>query len=219
MSAIAELVSVPLFIAGVVFALAGLIVVFLGLARLLQRRPFGFVIRALFGTALALAGLLAIALVLGVHGYSALTQEVVAARITVTPRGEQRFDAHVRFAGGREARYSLAGDEIYVDAHILKWTPAANLLGLHTAYELDRIAGRYRRIEEERSALRTVHALGTARPVDLFELRRRHAWLAPLFDAEYGSATFVPADQPAELELRVSTSGLLIREASQAPRG
>ena len=78
--------------------------------------------------------------------------------------------------------------------------------------KLGRIAGRYRNIEQERSALRTVYPLGAERPVDLFELRRRHAWLAPLFDAEYGSATFVPADHPAELELRVSTSGLLIRE-------
>jgi len=215
MSPLETLASTPLFVMGVVFALAGLIVVLLGFVRLFQRRPFGFVIRLLFGSTLALSGLLAVALVLGVHGYQALTQEVVAARITVTPRGEQRFDAHIRFAGGREARYALAGDEIYVDAHILKWTPAANLLGLHTAYELDRIAGRYRRIEDERSALRTVHALGAERPVDLFELRRRHAWLAPLFDAGYGSATFVPADHPAELEVRVSTTGLLIRELSR----
>jgi len=119
----------------------------------------------------------------------------------------------VRLAGGREARFVLAGDEIYVDAHILKWTPAANLLGLHTVYELDRIAGRYRAIEQERAATRTVYALGAAQPIDLFELRRRHAWLAPLFDAEYGSATFVPVNDAVELELRVSTSGLLIREA------
>jgi len=215
MNGIDQYLSVPLFVAGVVFGLAGLIVVLLGFVRLFQRRPFGFLIRLLFGSTIALAGLLAVALVLGVHGYRALTQEVVAARITVTPRGDQRFDAHVRFAGGGEARYALAGDEIYVDAHILKWTPAANLLGLHTAYELDRIAGRYRKIEQERGALRTVYPLGAERRVDLFELRRRHAWLAPLFDAEYGSATFVPADRPAELEVRVSTSGLLIRETSR----
>lgn len=219
MNALAQYASAPLFVAGVVFALAGLIVVFLGFARLLERRPFGFAIRALLGTTLALAGVLAIGLVLGVQGYVALTREVVAMRITVSPRGEQRFDAHLRFADGRQASYALAGDEIYVDAHILKWTPAANLLGLHTAYELDRIAGRYRKIDDERSAPRTVHALGSTRPVDLFELRRRYAWLAPLFDAEYGSATFVPADRPAVLEVRVSTSGLLIREATQTPRG
>lgn len=219
MSAFAEYASVPLFVGGIVFALAGLIFVVLGFGRLLQRRPVGFALRLLFGTALGLAGLLAIALVLGVQGYTALTQEVIAARITVTPRGEQRFDARLRFADGRTLSYALAGDEIYVDAHILKWTPTANLLGLHTAYALDRIAGRYRKIEDERSALRTVHALGAARPVDLVALRQRHAWLAPLFDAEYGSATFVPADRPAELELRVSTSGLLIRETARAPQG
>jgi hypothetical protein len=33
-------------------------------------------------------------------------------------------------------------------------------------------------------------------------------------DAQYGSATFVPADRPVELELRVSTSGLLMREVA-----
>jgi hypothetical protein len=207
------LAAAPLFIAGVVLGLGGLAFVVLAFARLFQRRPLGFAIRLLFGTAVALAGALAVALVLGVQGYSALTREVVAARISVTPSGAQRFDARVRFADGREARFVLAGDEIYVDAHILKWTPAANLLGLHTAYALDRIAGRYRAIEQERGATRTVYALGAAQPIDLFEMRRRYAWLAPLFDAEYGSATFVPVNAAVELEVRVSTSGLLIREA------
>jgi hypothetical protein len=218
MTSIGELASVPLFIAGVVLGLGGLLVVLLGFARLLRRRPFGFLIRLLFGSALALAGALAVVIVLGIQGYHALTREVVAARITVTPTGEQRFDAQLRFADGRTARFVLAGDEIYVDAHILKWTPAANVIGLHTAYELDRIAGRYRAIEQARGATRTIFALGSARPIDLFDLRRRYAWLAPLFDAEYGSATFVPVNRPAEFELRVSTSGLLIREVAQTPR-
>jgi hypothetical protein len=58
-----------------------------------------------------------------------------------------------------------------------------------------------------------VQALGRQRLVDLFGLRQRHAFLEPLLDAEYGSATFVAVTRPAELELRVSTTGLLIREA------
>src|SRR6266853_746647 len=36
----------------------------------------------------------------------------------------------------------------------------------------------------------------------------------PFPDAEYGSAAFVPVNEPAELELRVSTTGLLIRPAA-----
>jgi hypothetical protein len=87
------------------------------------------------------------------------------------------------------------------------------VLGLHTAYELDRMAGRYRDIPQERSASRTIYQLSEERSVDLFGLRRRYEFLSPLLDAEYGSATFVPVSKPVELELRVSTSGLLIREA------
>ena len=87
-----------------------------------------------------------------------------------------------------------------------------NVLGLHTDYELDRVSGRYADIEGERSMPRTVFSLAERKPVDLFDLRRRWEVLAPFVDAEYGSATFVPArGEPSVWELRVSTSGLLIR--------
>jgi hypothetical protein len=59
---------------------------------------------------------------------------------------------------------------------------------------------------------------GTHRPahrLDLFALRKRSGWLGPLYDAEYGSASFVPVDRPMELEVRVSTTGLLLREAKK----
>lgn len=64
-----------------------------------------------------------------------------------------------------------------------------------------------------RFTLRTIYQLSEERPVDLFGLRRRYEFLSPLLDAEYGSATFVPVSMPVDLELRVSISGLLIREA------
>ena len=51
-------------------------------------------------------------------------------------------------------------------------------------------------------------------PLDAFTLRRGHAWLAPLVDAEYGSATFVAASRPTVWEIRVSTTGLLAREVA-----
>lgn len=162
---------------------------------------------------LTLAGLLAGTVALGLQGYHALTREELAARISVSPVAPQRFAATFRFADGKVTRFELAGDEIYVDARILKWKAMANVVGLHTAYELDRIAGRYRAIDDERTKHRTVHELGTTKVVDLFEIRRRFGFLGDVFDAEYGSGTFVPVNRPAELELRVSTTGLLIREA------
>jgi hypothetical protein len=135
--------------------------------------------------------------------------------VRVEPLAPQRFRVVVRMPDGREIAQELAGDAFYIDAHILKWKPAANLVGLHTAYELDRIAGRYRSVQDEQRLPRTVVALDTPKPVDFFDLRRRYVVLAPLVDAQYGSATFVPVTAPAELEVRVSTAGLLIRERNR----
>lgn len=205
--------STPLFLAGAaLLALLGALLVLAGLVALFRARPLRFVARTLFGLLLVSLGALAATLALGLQGYRALTREDVAATLSVRPAGAQRFDVTVRFADGREAKFEVAGDEIYADARILKWKPFANVLGVHTAYELDRLAGRYRSLEQERSAPRTVHSLAVDKPVNLFGLRQRYAFLEPLLDAEYGSAAYVPVTRPAQLELRVGTSGLVLRE-------
>lgn len=195
----------------VVFAALGLLSLVAAAGAMRRRRLFRLTTRLTFSVMwLALAASFGI-LVVGTQGYRALTHEQVAAIVETQPLGEQRFRARFRFPDGRIATYTLSGDELYVDAHILKWKPIANFLGLHTAYELDRVAGRYRELADEQKAPRTVHGIGEDRPIDMFNLRQRYTALAPLLDTEYGSATFVPADQPARLEVRVSTSGLLMR--------
>jgi hypothetical protein len=214
-SSLDDIVASPLFLVGVAFGLVGLLQMAAGFVVLFRRQPVGFAVRLLIGFAVTAIGVVATVISVGMRGYQALTHEAVAARIAVKPSGPQRFDAQVRFPDGRISGYVIAGDELYVDAHILKWKPIANVLGLHTAYDLDRIAGRYRSVEQERTALRTVYPLGEPRAFDLFGLRGRSRWLAPLYDAEYGSASFVPVDRPMDLEVRVSTTGLLIREAKQ----
>ena len=205
-------------LAAVLLGALGAILVFSSFAALMRGRLTRFALRMLAGLLLGTLGALAGAIAAGIHGYQALTREEIAARLSVRPAGPQRITATIRYPDGSGATYELAGDEIYVDTHILKWKPLANFLGLHTGYELDRIAGRYRTLEQERAAPRTVHALGRDRVVDLFELRQRYAFLEPLLDAEYGSATYTSVTRPAELELRVSATGLLVREAN-APAG
>ncbi|MFC1662026.1 hypothetical protein ACFL3S_11360 [Gemmatimonadota bacterium] len=155
---------------------------------------------ALFGT-----------LSISTQGYRALVQEELVASVTTRKLAEQRFEARVRFPDGRDTRFVLEGDEFYVDAHILKWEPIANLIGLHTDYELDRISGRYFALEDEKANPRTVFPLSRAKRVDLFELRRRHPLLGWLVDAEYGSGTFTATDDEAVFDVLVSTSGLLVR--------
>ena len=162
------------------------------------------------GVLLAVGALLA-SISFGIQGYRALTNEVLAARIELHPRGQQRFEAIFHFPDGSRQNFLLAGDELYVDARILKWKPVANMIGLHTLYELDRVAGRYQDIEQERTAARTLFTLRSERAIDLFVLRQRFAHLSALFDTAYGSGVFVPIDLSPEIELRVSTTGLLIR--------
>lgn len=146
------------------------------------------------------------------QGYRALIREEVAAVVVTEPAGHGRFRAHFRFPDGRAATFELMGDALYIDAHILKWRPIANLLGLHTSYELDRVTGRYTKIQDERRKSRTVFSLADEKPVNMFKLRRLYPWLKALVDAEYGSATFVTVNRPSRFRLLVSTSGLFIRE-------
>jgi hypothetical protein len=208
-----ELTSAPLFPFAVLFGVLGVLLVFFGILSFWYLQFTQSAVRIFGGLLLLSLGALAGTISAGMIGYRALTREDVAAHITVKPAGAKRFEATFRFTDGRQATYQLAGDEIYVDAHIIKWHPYANMIGLHTAYELDRVAGRYHDVKDEKAAPRTIHALAREKPIDLYGIRKRFEFLAPVFDAEYGSASYVPVTQPAEFELRVSTTGLLIRPA------
>ena len=152
------------------------------------------------------------AISIGIRGYQALTHEVVAATVKTEPivGTPQRFRATVTLADGSLHMFDLAGDAVYMDAHVLKWRPIGNLLGLQTVYELDRIAGRYRALGDEQTRERTVYSLAAEKPIDAFDLARRYWVLRPLVDAEYGSATFIGATT-GTYEVRVSTTGLLVR--------
>jgi hypothetical protein len=91
-------------------------------------------------------------------------------------------------------------------------------MGFDTAYRLERISGRYSRIEDERNLPRTVYPLNPPNRLDLWELvHRYHSWL-PWVDAIYGSAVYLPMADAASYEIKVSQSGLVARPLNQAAR-
>ena len=197
-------------IAGLCLLVLGVVSCRSGVAAVRTRRWAGGALRGLAGLLfLALAGLAA-AIVVGLRAYQALTLEVLAATVTTQPLAPQRFRVMILLPDKRLAMYDLAGDALYMDAHILKWHPWVNLLGLHTSYELDRVAGRYNEVSDERVRPHTAYALARPASIDLFSIARRRL-LGPLVDAEYGSAAFVTGTRPAQYEVRVSTTGLLMR--------
>ncbi|HYA87643.1 MAG TPA: hypothetical protein VEI57_11330 [Nitrospirota bacterium] len=203
--------SNPLVIIAMLFALLALVCLVATAVALKKGKLFGasmkFISTLLMLSLAALFGTISISL----QGYQALTKEELAAVVNIKPTGVQKFTARFTFPDKSERVFALAGDQLYVDAHILKWKPIANICGLHTDYELDRVEGRYENLNEETSKIRTVYALSKDKLVDMFYLRRRFEILKPLVDAEYGSATFINSNRAEEFEVMVSTTGLLIR--------
>jgi len=199
---------------GIAAAFAMLGVAFLGLAgRAFRRRRWVGTAGRGGGSALFLSlGALFATLGASTQGYRGLTMEELAATVTTVPTGPHAFQAYVELADGRDTTLAVTGDQVLVDARILKWRYFANVLGFSTQYELDRLTGRYIDIDDERSLDRTVHSLAAEKGLDLYDLVQRYSLLALLVDAEYGSATYIEVDRPARFEVRVSTTGLLVRQ-------
>lgn len=195
-----------------VFGVLGLFMFALAVRALRRKRLRGTAVNAMFALLLATLSALFATLIISTQGYRVLTREDVVAHVTMRKLGPQRFEARVELVGGPTSTYELFGDELYMDAHILKWKPIANFLGLHTEYELDRIGGRYVSLEDERTKPRTLFSLAEEKPFDLFDLRRSYPLLAPLVDAEYGSGTFIASEDGGRFEVKISTTGLLIRK-------
>jgi hypothetical protein len=204
--------SHPLVIIAILFALLAPIYLIAAILSLKKGKLFSMAMRFVIALLLFSLGALFGTISISLQGYQALTKEELAATVKIEPTGVQRFTARFILPDNSEQVFSLAGDQLYVDAHILKWKPLVNIFGLHTVYELDRVAGRYENLYEETSKTRTVYSLSKDKPVDMFHLRRRFEILKPLVDAEYGSATFIGTNRAEEFKLMVSTTGLLIRK-------
>jgi len=169
--------------------------------------------RKLFGLFLfsIVTGFLSL-IIIGTKGYQALTHEALAATITITPTQEQHFIARIVYPDGYSEIFNLVGDEVMFEANILKWKPWSNVLGLKTAYRLDRIRGRFINIEQEKNAQPTLFDVNTTGKSDIADWREDYQHLSILVDVEHGSASYVSAKQSRVYELFVTTNGLLFRE-------
>jgi hypothetical protein len=202
----------------IVCALLGLLFLVASVRRLRRRRVMGGMAHG--ATGLILFAIAALALLIGsnLRTYQRLSYEQPAGELQLSGTGERQFNAVLSYPGGARANFELRGDEWQVDARVLKWRAFANLVGFDTAYRLERISGRYSKIEDERSQPRTVYDLNTAGRIDPWELiHHYHSWV-PWMDALYGSATYLPMSDGALYEIKVSQSGLVARPLNQAAR-
>ncbi len=187
--------------------------------RRLRRRRYGAC--ALHGLSALVFFLVAagIALVgLNLLTYDRLTREQLAVTMGLAQAGEQQYNATLTYPSGEVRGYVLRGDEWEIDARVLKWRGVASVLGFDSAYRLERLSGRYRDVNRERSAARTVYALHAPERVDVWTLLGRWHDYIPWTDALYGSATYLPMADGAAYEVSVSPTGLLARPLNAAAR-
>jgi hypothetical protein len=203
----------------VVFALAGILLLFTAIRRLrLRRLRSGGALNGAAALILISVSVCAALMAVNLRTFQRLDFEQPAGELQLMRTGEREFKAVLTYPNGQRANFALSGDEWQVDARVLKWHALANLVGFDAAYRLERISGRYSRIEDERSRARTVYSLNQAQRIDPWELvHRYHSWI-PWVDALYGSATFLPMADGALYEIRVTQSGLIARPLNQAAR-
>ncbi len=220
------------WIVPMVVALLGLGVLLKGLAALFRERFFGGLLGGGVGAALIAVASIAGLLALDIQTYARLTHERPVATVQVRQLGPQYFEATViQPARGEDMPaatnlYPLHGDEWRIEARVLKWKPWANVLGLDAQYRLDRLSGRYRLIEQELHAERSVHPLsgGDAGPdwlpwrLDAWDTARRYRRFIDAVDTLYGGAAYMPMVDGARYEVWITQSGLIARPANEAAR-
>jgi hypothetical protein len=199
-------------------ALAGFLFLITALRRFQLRHMSGGLFHGASALVMFLLAVVLFLITLNLRTYQRLTEEAPAGEIQFARLGPHQYNGVLTYPNGDVAYFPLSGDEWQIDARILKWTGAANLVGFDTAFRLERVSGRYSNVEDERSQPRTVYELHPPGKIDLWALvHDYHGWL-PWFDALYGSATYLPMADGALYDIKASPSGLLARPLNQAAR-
>jgi hypothetical protein len=173
----------------------------------------------MLGVLLALLGLTAGVAASSLHSYRRLTDEQLAANVTIRRLGERQFKLSLTAPDVAARRdFPMLGDEWQIDARIVKLHPRGSVSGFDTVYRLEQLSGRYADVAQERSSARSAHNLAAREPVDLWVLLRRYHDYLRFADASYGSTGYVPMAEGAEYAVSVSASGLVVRPANDAAR-
>ncbi len=189
----------------------GLLLLIGGVRRIWRRAPLRGSLQGLTGLLLLALGALVVAIAMNLYTYQILVQEQPVAKVRFESLGPQYFRVYLLPESGSSRVLELRGDQWQIDARVLKWTGLANLLGMKTAYRLERLSGRYRDVQQERQGVRTVYQLDNDRGVDLWELVRKSERKLPWLDAVYGSAAYMPMVDKGQYQVSISNSGLVVR--------
>lgn len=145
--------------------------------------------------------------------YKQLSKEQAIATVSVYELGQQDYDITIATPDGSEQRYSVLGDQWQLDVRLITWKGPFLNTGTMPLYRLDRLSGRYLSLEQERTAERTVYDLSQSRWFDLWSWLNKYSFW---FDAQFGSAVFMPLSNGAIYSVRLTPKGLMARPLNDA---
>jgi hypothetical protein len=214
---------IALAVIALVLAILFVFLLWQGLSRIRKRKwlSAGFQVIPLTASFIAFAAVLLVISNLTV--YQRLTAERDVAILSVARVSEQNYQVTLQQPSLGSTRNSnsflIKGDEWQLEARILKWKGWANLIGLDSYYQLDRIRGRYRSIEQEGNQPPTIYALpNESRGINLWQLKKIMKSAIPFLDAYYGQAVFLPLKDGAEFIISINQWGLLARPQNDIAR-
>ena len=205
-----------LLTASTVFALLTLYFVFSMTRHAKRRRPVRATRSLAGGTASACAGGASIMLAFSYYGYDRLIDEQYVGRIQFSQSAPEQYVARLMVENEQDRMYELLGNEWQIDARVVTWKPPATLLGLDPIFRLDRLSGRYAEIDDERSKVRSVHALSEPVTMDVWQFALKYPKIMPGVDAHYGTETYLPMADDAIFEVTMTRTGLIARPGNEA---
>ncbi len=179
-------------------------------------KPGRWIFQLMVVVIIMLAGAVVLLTGLSLKTYQTFTKEKLVAVVDVLNWNPSNKEMLVRFTPIQQNHeqsgqvYSLLGDMWEVNAHILKWVPKVNLMGIHTGYRLNQLKGIYDNPKDERDQRHMAYALHAGRDWLWWGLTQTNLQL-PLVEAVYGNAVSRPARSGSRYEIYVTTSGLIAK--------
>ncbi len=173
---------------------------------------FGW-LRGMIGLCLVTLAVLFVFVGLDLTSYEKILTDKPILTISFNKQEDQLYAATVvNIEAGGEENYAIHGDQWQIDARVIRWRGVFQMFGMKPGYRLERISGRYYSLEDERRKPRTIHPLSQSEyGLDTWLWVQENGRLIPVFDAVYGSATYLPMADGAIYQVSLSASGLVAK--------
>ncbi|GBF29515.1 hypothetical protein MnTg03_01088 [bacterium MnTg03] len=194
----------------------------LSLNRIKRRKIIGSALYGLQGMVVFLLLILALLIFSNLNTYQRLNHENEIVDVLVRKLASQKFQLVLIYPqpdaiNSEPEYYSLYGDEWQLDTRIIKWKSWANVIGLDSYYQLERLSGRYANIEQANDSPPSAHQLtGEQKGLSIWKLKNLMKSNMPFLDAYYGQSIFIPMRDGAKFRVSLSQAGLVVRPVNES---